>query len=183
MIARELLGAGPSPLSAPSARTCACSHEFDGQDRRGEPGGPWGRLRNLRQSSCAYGIRGLSSVRTSARTKRSAALGSVSRTVTGLGERKPGQREGDVEDGGEEAALSLFRADGEPVDGARCRITRWRRAVRDCRQEREPISSGRVTFLYPRDFESLFIDGALAKRRYAVVWEARLRSRRTGVME
>ena len=88
-----------------------------------------------------------------------------------------------VEDKGDEAGLSLFRSDGGAIDGARCRITKWRRTVRECRPERKPIGSGRVTFAYPGDFESIVIDGVLDKGRHAVVWEARVRNRRTGLME
>src|SRR6266545_7395402 len=53
-----------------------------------------------------------------------------------------------IDDKGDEAQLSLFRSDGGPIDGARCRITKWRRTVRP---DRKPIGSVRVTFAYPGD--------------------------------
>ncbi len=85
-----------------------------------------------------------------------------------------------IDDKGDEAQLSLFRSDGGPIDGARCRITKWRRTVREYRPDRKPIGSVRMT---QATFESILIDGVLDKGRHAVVWEARARNRRTGLME
>ncbi len=90
-----------------------------------------------------------------------------------------------AEDQGPEARLSLFRKDGEFIHDSRCRITRrrWHRTVRHARPEHDPLGSVRPTFTYSADFESLLIDGVLGKGRHAVVWETRLRNRKTGLME
>ena len=91
-----------------------------------------------------------------------------------------------VDNRGDEAGLSLLTRDGESIDSARCKLTkgwwRWRRE-RKGQKERDPTRGARVEFAYPRDFESTFSDGVLDKGRCVVVWEARLRNRRTGRLE
>lgn len=90
-----------------------------------------------------------------------------------------------VEDRGEEASMSLFRRDGQSIHDSRCRMARRRlhRVVRHSRPDHDAVGGVRPTFLYPNDFESIFIDGVLGKGRYAIVWETRLRNRRSGLME